>query len=137
MTQTPVAHPEPTALPEKVRALAEAKSFPTVVTLLPDGTPQARITWIDTDGDYLLVNTERDRQRAKNVRRDPRVTVLLVDPANPYSQVEVRGHVAEIVEDASARAHIDKLAQKYTGADYANPIGSPRVILKVAADRIV
>jgi PPOX class probable F420-dependent enzyme len=131
MTSTPIA------LPENVRALANANSFPTVVTLLPDGTPQARIVWIDTDGDYLLINTERDRQRTKNVRRDPRVTVLLVDPANPYDQVEVRGHVAEIVEDESARAHIDKLAQKYLGTPYGNPISSPRVILKVAADKIV
>jgi PPOX class probable F420-dependent enzyme len=131
MTSTPIA------LPESVRALAKANSFPTVVTLLPDGTPQARIVWIDTDGDYLLINTERDRQRTKNVRRDPRVTVLLVDPANPYEQVEVRGHVAEIVEDESARAHIDSLSQKYLGTPYGAPIGSPRVILKVAADKIV
>jgi PPOX class probable F420-dependent enzyme len=124
-------------LTEKARSLAEAQSFPTVVTLLPDGTPQARIVWIDTDGEHLLVNTERDRQRTKNVKHDPRVTVLLVDPADPYSQVEVRGHVVEIVEDESAREHIDKLSVKYTGQPYANPIGSPRVILKVAADKIV
>jgi PPOX class probable F420-dependent enzyme len=130
-------NPTPVTLPDNVRSLAEAKSFPTVVTLLPDGTPQARIVWIDTDGDYLLINTERDRQRTKNVRRDPRVTVLLVDPENPYEQVEVRGHVAEIVEDESARAHIDKLAQKYLGTPYGNAIASPRVILKVAADKIV
>jgi PPOX class probable F420-dependent enzyme len=85
---------------------------------MPDGTPQARITWIDTDGEHLLVNTERDRQRTKNVKRDPRVTVLLVDESNPYSQVEVRGHVVEIVEDEPARAHIDELSRKYTGHEY-------------------
>jgi PPOX class probable F420-dependent enzyme len=125
------------ALTDNVRALAKANSFPTVVTLLPDGTPQARIVWIDADGDHLLINTERDRQRTRNVRRDPRVTVLLVDPANPYEQVEVRGHVVEIVEDESARAHIDALSQKYLGTPYGAEISSPRVILKVAADKII
>ncbi len=135
MTQTPIGQ-SPTVLPENVRQLAEAASFPTVVTLLPDGTPQARVVWIDTDGEHLLINTERDRQRTKNVRRDPRITVLLVENGNPYHQVEVRGRVVEIVEDDSARAHIDTLSQKYTGHPYTNPISSPRVILKVAADRI-
>jgi PPOX class probable F420-dependent enzyme len=126
------------ALPENVLKLARAKTFATVATLMPDGSLQARITWIDTDGEHLLVNTEIGRQRTKNVKLDPHVTILLVDPENPYSQVEVRGHVVEIVEGDEARRHIDTLAQKYRGQDYdATMITSPRVILKIAADKIV
>jgi PPOX class probable F420-dependent enzyme len=115
--------------------LAQGKTFATVVTLMPDGRPQAQVTWIDTDGTHLLVNTERDRQRTRNVRRDPRVTVSLVAPGNPYDTAEVRGRVVEVVEDEAARAHIDELSQRYTGGPYQNPIGSPRVILKIAAEK--
>lgn len=115
--------------------LAQGKTYATVVSLMPDGSPQAQITWIDTDGTHLLVNTERDRQRTRNVRRDPRVSVSLVAPDNPYDTAEVRGRVVEVVEGDEARAHIDEVAQRYTGGPYQNPIGSPRVILKIAADR--
>ena len=122
-------------LDEKIRSLAEAKNFAAVTTLMPDGTPQTTPLWIDTDGEHLLLNTEVHRQKYKNVERDPRVTVLLMDPTNPYEYTEVRGEVVGTVTGPEARAHIDKLSNKYTGADYGNPIQSERVILKVAARR--
>jgi PPOX class probable F420-dependent enzyme len=125
-------------LHEDVVRLARDKTFATVVTLMADGSPQAGVVWIDTDGTHLLVNTERDRQRTRNVRRDPRVSVVLPDPANAYHVAEVRGRVVDVVEGQRARDHIDELAGKYTGsASYANPITSPRVILVIAADHQV
>lgn len=125
------------ALPAEVQRLAKDKTYATVVTLFPDGTPQAQLTWVDTDGTHLLVNTSQGRQRTRNVRRDPRVSVLLVDPQNPFQTAEIRGHVAEIVEGDEPRAHIDELSERYTGGPYANPIESPRVILKIVPDKIV
>jgi PPOX class probable F420-dependent enzyme len=85
------------ALDPNVQRLAKSDNVAVTVTLMPDGQPQALPTWIDTDGDHLLVNTEPQRQKAKNVRRDPRVTILILDKANPWDFVEVRGRVVDTV----------------------------------------
>ena len=124
------------ALDEDVVRLAKGRNLATVVTLMPDGQPQALLTWIDTDGEHLLVNTEPQRQKARNVARDPRITVLIKGDDN-YDWAEVRGHVAETIGGEAAREHIDELSQKYNGHEYTNPIGPQgRVILKVAADKV-
>jgi PPOX class probable F420-dependent enzyme len=124
-------------LDEDTVRLAQGKNLATVVTLMPDGQPQALLTWVDSDGDYLLVNTEPQRQRARNVRRDPRITVLIHSDSDPWDWSEVRGRVVDTVGGSEAREHIDKLANKYTGADYRAPVGPQgRVILKIAADKI-
>jgi PPOX class probable F420-dependent enzyme len=123
-------------LDEDVIRLAKGKNLATVVTLMPSGQPQALFTWIDTDGEYVLVNTEPQRQKARNVARDPRITVL-IHGDNAYDWAEVRGHVVETVGGDEARRHIDELSQKYNGTEYRNPIGPQgRIILKVAADKI-
>lgn len=124
-----------TALLDRVVELAHAKTFATVTTLLPDGTPTTKPLWIDTDGTHILINTEIHRLGFRNIQRDPRVTVALVDPGNPYSYAEVRGEVVETVTGPEARAHIDALAQKYLGSDYPGKIETERVIVKVAATR--
>lgn len=123
-------------LSAKARGLAEGANHAVLTTLFPSGGPQTNIVWIDYDGEHLLINSEIERQKVRNVRRDPRVAILLFDPDDMDSWVEVRGRVVEIVEGAEPRRHIDRLAQKYLGVpDYPNPIRSPRVILKVAPDR--
>lgn len=125
------------ALDDDVIRLAKGKNFATVVTLMPDGQPQALLTWVDTDGDVLLVNTEPTRQRARNVARDPRVTVLIRAEDNAWDWAEVRGHVVRTVTGQEARDHIDELSQRYLGVDYQNPIGPEgRVILRIAADKV-
>ena len=124
-------------LDEDVIRLARGKNLATVVTLMPSGQPQALLTWVDTDGEHVLVNTEPQRQRARNVARDPRVTVLIRSEDNPYDWAEVRGHVVETVTGDEARRHIDELARKYTGKDYAPPVGPRgRVILKITPDKV-
>jgi PPOX class probable F420-dependent enzyme len=124
-------------LDEDTVRLARAKNLATVVTLMPDGQPQALLTWVDTDGEHLLVNTEPQRQRAKNVGRDPRITVLIHSDSDPWDWSEVRGRVVETVDGSEAREHIDKLSRKYTGTDYQPPVGPQgRVILKVAPDKV-
>jgi len=119
------------------RLATTGANLATVVTIMPDGQPQALLTWIDSDGEHLLVNTEPTRQRSKNVARDPRITVLVHSATDPYDWAEVRGKVVGTVDGQPARDHIDALARKYTGSDYANPIGpGGRIILKVAADKV-
>jgi PPOX class probable F420-dependent enzyme len=89
--------------------LAKGKNLATVVTLMPDGQPQALLTWVDTDGEYLLVNTEPQRQRARNIRRDPRITVLIHSTEDPWDWAEVRRRVIGTETGEPARKHIDEL----------------------------
>jgi PPOX class probable F420-dependent enzyme len=117
--------------------LAGGANLATVVTLMPDGQPQALLTWIDTDGENLLVNTEPQRQKARNIRRDPRVTVLIHSTDNAWDWAEVRGRVIESIDGQRARDHIDELSRKYQGKDYSNPIGAQgRIIYVIKPDKV-
>jgi PPOX class probable F420-dependent enzyme len=82
--------------------LATGKNLATVVTLMPDGQPQALLTWVDTDGERILVNTEPQRQKVRNVARDPRVTVLIHSADDPMDWSEVRGQVVSTTDGVSA-----------------------------------
>jgi PPOX class probable F420-dependent enzyme len=124
-------------LDDDVARLAKAANLATVVTLMPDGQPQALLTWVDTDGEHLLVNTEPQRQRARNVRRDPRITVLIHAGDNPWDWAEVRGRVVDTIAGDEARRHIDELSRRYVGTDYQNPIGPQgRVILVIQPEKV-
>jgi PPOX class probable F420-dependent enzyme len=125
------------ALDEDAARLAKGKNLATVVTLMPDGQPQALLTWVDHDGEHVLVNTEPQRQRARNVRRDPRVTVLIHSADNPFDWAEVRGHLVDAIGGSRAREHIDELSNRYVGSDYGAPVGPDgRVILVIAPDKV-
>ena len=119
-----------------LKTMAQAKNFAALTTLMPDGQPQTQLMWVHADDDHLIINTETGRQKFANITVDPRVTVTVFDATNPYRYVEARGRVAETVTGDEARAGIDELAQKFTGADYANPIGTERVILRIAVDKV-
>ena len=126
------------SLDENLVRLAKGENLATVVTLMPDGQPQAQLRWIDADSEHLLVNTEPQRQAARNLRRDPRITVLVRDEKDGYDWAELRGQVVETIGGQEARDHIDFLSRKYTGADYQNPIGPQgRVILRIAPTKVV
>ena len=124
-------------LDEDTIRLARGKNLATVVTLMPDGQPQALLTWIDTDGEHILVNTEPQRQRFRNIARDPRITVLIHSADDTFDWSEVRGHVTGTVRGDEARRHADELSRKYTGEDYGPPVGPEgRVILKITPDKV-
>jgi PPOX class probable F420-dependent enzyme len=119
-------------IPDKYRDLFSKRAFANLGTLMPDGRPQVTPVWIDLEGDLVLFNSAKGRQKDKNVRRDPRVALSIVDPDNPYRYLEIRGRVAEITEHG-ANEHIDKLAKKYLGVEkypYGQP-GEVRVVYKV------
>ncbi|MFN8018827.1 MAG: PPOX class F420-dependent oxidoreductase [Acidimicrobiales bacterium] len=116
---------------------ANGKNFAAMTTLMPDGTPQTQMMWVHADDEHLLINTEVHRQKYKNVQRDPRVTIAVINTENPYQYVEARGRVVGEVGGDAARADIDALAKKYMGVDsYPNPIQSERVILQIAVDKV-
>lgn len=110
-------------IPVKYKDLFEKPIVVSLVTIMPDGQPQATPIWIDYDGTHLIVNTARGRQKDKNMHKNAKVTILAIDPANPYHWVEVRGHVVD--EDESTGLDvINALSKKYRGVeDYysANP----------------
>lgn len=117
------------------RLATSGRNIAAMTTLMPDGTPQTTPTWVDSDGEHVLINTEVHRQKFQNLTRDPRVTVTIWDAEAPEIYAELRGELVETVTGPDARDHIDQLSQKYVGHDYANPIKSERVILKVAPRR--
>jgi PPOX class probable F420-dependent enzyme len=119
-------------IPEKFKDLFEKKAFANLATVMPDGTPQVTPVWVDYDGNHVLVNSARGRQKDKNMERNPAVSLSIMDPDNPYRYLEVRGRVAEITEEG-AEEHIDKMAKKYMGLD-KYPLRQPgerRVLYKI------
>ena len=112
--------------------MTQKKAFAHLATVMPDGRPQVTPVWVDLEGDQVLINTAKGRQKDRNLRRDPRVALAIIDPDNPYRYLEIRGKVSEITEDG-ADAHIDKMAKKYLGADKYpyRQSGEVRVLYKI------
>lgn len=125
-----------TDIPAEYQDLFEKRSFAFVATLLPDGASHVTPTWVDFDGEHVLVNTVRDNRKDKNVQRDPRITLAIADPENPYRYLSVRGEVVERREEG-AREHLDRLAERYTGQPrYPGPGDQHRVVLAVRPDAV-
>src|SRR5262249_12244287 len=104
-------------IPEKFRdLLTTKKAFADLATVSPDGEPQVSPVWIAADGDLILINTARGRLKDRNMERNPRVALSIIDPDNPYRHLAVRGRVVEVTEKG-ADQHIDKMAKKYMGLD--------------------
>jgi len=119
-------------IPEKYLDLFQKKAFANLATLMPDGSPQVTPVWVDYDGSHVLVNTARGRQKDKNMQKNAKVSMSILDPDNPYRYIEIRGTVDTVTEQG-ADAHIDKMAKKYMGKDtypYRNP-KEVRVIYKI------
>ena len=93
------------AIPEKYRDLFSKRAFASLGTLMPDGRPQVTPVWCDLEGDLVVFNSAKGRQKDRNVRRDPRVALAIVDPDNPYRYLEIRGRVVEITEAGRRRSH--------------------------------
>jgi PPOX class probable F420-dependent enzyme len=104
------------AIPEKYVDLFKKPAFGNLGTLMKDGSPQVTPVWVDYDGKHVRFNSAKGRIKDKNIRRDPRISITLQDPENPYRYLEIRGKVIEITEKG-ADAHIDSLAKKYLGKD--------------------
>ncbi|MET7637265.1 PPOX class F420-dependent oxidoreductase [Streptomyces sp. NPDC005438] len=127
-------------LSEKLRQTLDGPVFVTIATIQPDGSPQVSPVWVKRDGDDLLISTTRGRRKERNLRRDPRVTVVVQPAEAPYTYAEVRG-TAELSTEGGQEL-IDELSRKYTGKDYAefNPRAGQdgeRVIVRVKPRKVV
>ena len=125
-------------IPEQYIDLFQKRAFAHLATLMEDGRPQLTPVWVDFDGTYILVNSARGRVKDRNMRRDPRVAIEIIDPDDPYRYFQVQGKVVEITEDG-ADDHIDKMAFKYIGKErYPNRRpGEVRVLYKVLPEKVI
>jgi len=122
---------------DEIAKLLQGKNFAFVATLMKDGSPQITPTWIDLENNMILVNTAEDRVKHRNIVRDPRVAVSIIDQTNPYNMVTIQGKVIEQTTKG-ADEHIDKLAKKYLGVD-KYPFRTPtekRIILRIRPDKV-
>ncbi|MEX0999327.1 MAG: PPOX class F420-dependent oxidoreductase [Thermodesulfobacteriota bacterium] len=126
------------ALDEFVQKLITgSKSFASVATLMPDGSPHVSVMWVDSDGENIILNSAEGRVKTNNLRNDNRVAIAITDSENPYRQAMIRGKVVEVTHDG-AMEHTDVLAKKYLGLDeypYHQP-GDVRVIFKIKPDSV-
>ncbi len=123
-------------IPEQYKDLFEKKAFASLATVMPNGQPQVTPVWCDFDGSHVIVNSAKGRRKDRNMRSDPRVSLAISDPDNPYRYLEIRGTVVRITEEG-ADDHIDSMAKKYMGLDkypYRQP-GEVRVVYKIEPQR--
>jgi PPOX class probable F420-dependent enzyme len=125
-----------TALNDLAKRLIDGTTFAVVSTVNPDGSPQSSVVWIRRDGDDVLFSTIRGRRKTRNLERDPRVSITLYDPADPYRYVEVRGTVS-LTEDGGPEL-IEELSQKYDGKSFqeGNP-ANVRVVARVTPTKVI
>ncbi|QES52046.1 PPOX class F420-dependent oxidoreductase [Streptomyces venezuelae] len=129
------------ALSEDLKKLIDdSPVFAAIATIQPDGSPQVSVTWLTRDGNDLLFSTTVGRRKEKNLRADPRVTVLINPHNAPYTYAEIRG-TAEMTT-SGGQDLINQLSRKYTGKDYAdfNPASaedSERVVVRITPRKVV
>jgi len=124
------------SLTEEAKKLIDGKNLASVATLMPDGSPQVAPVWVDREGDTVVINATVNRQRYRNLKRDPRVALCVFDMSNPYSKVLIRGKAVEITR-VGAEEHIDKLSMKYRGEKYPwKRADDPRVIIRIKPEHV-
>ena len=124
-------------IPDSHRDLFEKPAFAGFATLMADGTPQVTPVWCDFDGRHVIINTARGRVKTRNMERDKRVGLAIMDPQNPYRYLSIQGRIVEMTEQGASE-HIDRMAKKYLGKDkypFAAP-GEVRVLVKIQPERI-
>lgn len=124
-------------LPQDVLEMLRKPATCYVATIMADGSPQLTQTWVDTDGEHVVINTVEGFLKLRNIARDPRVAVAIDDPENRFRYKQIQGRVVETTTEGGAE-HIEALSRKYTGQPYAWYGGRDqvRMIVKIQADKI-
>ncbi|MEZ4530410.1 MAG: PPOX class F420-dependent oxidoreductase [Thermomicrobiales bacterium] len=125
-----------TVIPDSHKDLLESTALAHVATIGPNGGPQVNPVWFGWDGDLISFSQTKSRQKLRNLQKDNRISLSIVDPVNPYRYLEVRGKAIEVIEDPD-KAFIDSMAQKYLGQEkypWSQP-GDQRVIVVVEPER--
>jgi PPOX class probable F420-dependent enzyme len=101
-----------------IAELLDGRNFVHLATVLPDGSPHSVPVWALREGERLAFFTQKGTRKSRNLERDPRVAISVVDAANPYRSAHLRGRVVERLDGEEALAVIDRLSQKYIGAPF-------------------
>ena len=128
----------PQPLPADLIELLRRPSPCFVATLMPDGSPQLTETWVHTDGEHVVINIVDGMQKARNLARDPRVAVNIVDPDDVRRFYAVRGRVIATTTEGG-RESIEEMSHKYLGIPYPNFSGNPdetRLVVTIGADKV-
>ena len=124
-------------LPDSVKTLIEGRTFANFATLMPDGSPHVTQTWVDHEGDLVVINTFEGSQKHKNAARDPRVALTIIDPKNEFHMAVIRGRVKEITLEG-AEEHIDRMSMKYLGQPkYQKVVPARRILIKIEPTRVI
>lgn len=124
-------------IPESHVGILTGKNYAHIATLMRDGSPQVTPVWVDYDGRDIIINTAEGRTKVRNLDREPRVALSVIDHENPYRYVQVRGRVRERTQEG-AEAHIDALARRYMGVDRypGHDPAHPRVIYRIEPEHV-
>jgi PPOX class probable F420-dependent enzyme len=128
----------PQPLPDGLLDLLRRPSPCFISTLMPDGSPQLTQTWVTTDGEHVVLNIVDGSQKVRNLARDARVAINVVDPDEVFRYYAVRGRVIDTTTEG-ARESIDEISQKYLGIPYPNFSGNPnetRMLITIEADKV-
>ena len=112
-------------LEEGIRRLLEGRNYAHLATILPDGSPHSVPIWVGLEGDRIAFFTQPQSRKARNLERDPRVALSVIDLENPYRNAWIRGRIIETTDGDEALPVIDRISNRYTGADF--PMRSGRV----------
>ncbi len=126
-----------TVIPTEFHDLLESNALANIATVGPKGEPQNSPVWFDWDGTHILFSQRKGRQKLQNLQREPRIAVSIVDPADPYRYLEVRGKVVRIDEDPESK-FINKMTKKYINQDtypYGQP-GDERVVIVIEPEKV-
>ena len=124
----------PRLTPDQVRLL-NAPNFATVCTVMPDGSPEATVVWVESDAEHVYFNTAMHRLKVRNIQRDPRVAISAFDTNDPYDGVSVRGRAELVFEGANENAN--QVSLRYDGKPFRElGPGEVRVIVKITPERV-
>lgn len=123
-------------IPESHLDILKKKAFAHVATIGPNGEPHSSPVWFDFDGEYLYFSNTKTRQKYKNILKNPKVALSILDPDNPYRYIEIRGDVISIQDDVN-NEFIDKLAKKYLSLEHYpfDSVSDERVVIKIRPTR--
>ena len=122
------------ALNDETRRLFDGRHFAVLATINPDGGPQTSAMWVGRDGDDVLFSTVAGRRKHRNLERDPRTSVTVLDSDDPYNYVELRGRVT--IEEDIGRAFDTSLSWTYDGRDPdPDPPGAVRLIVRMTVEK--
>jgi PPOX class probable F420-dependent enzyme len=127
-----------TALTDAAKTFLKEPVVGTVASVSPDGYPHTTPVWVDIDNDDILLNTTRQRKKARNLLQSSKVALTVIDPANPFRVLSLQGTVVAF-EEEGATEHINALTKRYMGLD-THPFDHPgevRVVIRIRPDRIL